>query len=117
MRLESSFRELAYIYKNTQAIKSTQKLSPKGNILVRLLPYAPSFGIVSLDAKEKDGVALIEIYPHKFGFETPATFDLTPERDQDWHKYFVNQFDVMWDAAKPWDPKTYIDKIPFQKDE
>jgi hypothetical protein len=111
IRLESSLRELAYIFKFVDTTKSI------GVISVRLLSYAPSFGIVSLDSKEKDGVTLIDIYPHKFGYEVPPTFDLIPERDQDWHAYFVKQFEIMWDAAKPWDPKPYVDKIPLAKAE
>ncbi len=115
-RLDSALREIAYIYKSMRDTKP-KKGAPTGSLGVRLLPYAPSFGILSMDARQKDGIAFIELYPHKFGYMTPVVFDLTPERDQSWHDYFVKQFDVMWDAAKPWDPKAYLDKIPFAKDE
>lgn len=115
-RLDSALRDLAYIYKSMRDTKP-----PKGNSIgslsVRLMPYAPSFSILSMDARQKDGIAFIELYPHKFGYMTPVAFELTPERDKDWHDYFVKQFDVMWNAAKPWDPKTYLDKISFANDE
>jgi hypothetical protein len=113
-RLDSALRELAYIYKSMRDTKPKKGYSI-GSLSVRLLPYAPSFSILSMDARQKDGIAFIELYPHKFGYMPPVVFDLTPERDQSWHDYFVKQFDVMWDAAKPWDPKTYLDKIPFAK--
>lgn len=94
-----------------------EKRTTKTGILeVRLLSYAPSFGMTSIDPKHKDGIVFVEVYPHKFGFRTPPTFDLTPDRDQDWYDYFVEQFDQMWNAATPWNPKTHLEKITFPKD-
>ncbi len=82
---------------------------------VRLIPYAPSFGMVNLDTRKKQGIVFVEIYPHKYGYNTPPTFYLTAENDKDWYAYFVGQFEQMWDAAKPWDPGLYLQKIPFEK--
>lgn len=115
-RLDASLRELAYMYKRMSDFKPPKGIRP-GSLSVRLMPYAPSFGILSMDAKQKDGNAFVEIFPHKFGYMTPIVFELTPERDQDWYDYFNQQFEVMWDAAKPWDQKTYLDKILFTREE
>ena len=115
-RLDSSLRELAYIYKRMSDMKPS-KGAKLGSLSVKLIPYAPSFGILSMDAKQKEGISFIEIYPHKFGYMAPVMFGLTPERDQDWYDYFTKQFEVMWDSARSWYPKTYLEKIPFAKDE
>lgn len=115
-RLDSSLRELAYIYKRMSEMKP-QKGNKLGSFSVKLMSYAPSFGMLSVDVKQKEGISFIEIYPHKFGYMPPLLFDLTPERDQEWFEYFINQFDVMWEAAKSWDPKAYLEKIPFEKNE
>lgn len=113
IHLDSSMRELAYLYKSEQENKNFQKRGASGKISIRLLPYAPSFGLISIDAGQKDGIIFGEIYPHRLGFEHQPTFDLTPERDQDWYDYFVKQFEQMWESAKPWDPTVYLKNIPF----
>jgi len=106
VRLDATFREIAYLFKRLEEFKAIQGNSPKaGNLYVRLLSYAPSFGIISFDTHQDNGIAFIEIYPHKFGHKSPPTFDLTPKRDGNWYTYFVDQFDEMWNAAKPWEPQ------------
>lgn len=47
----------------------------------------------------------VEVYPHRAGYGTPPTFDLTLHRDGEWYKYFVEQFEQMWEDAKLWQPK------------
>ena len=116
MHVDSSLRELAYLYKGEQDNRALKKENV-GNIIVKLLSYAPSFGMINIDPNQRDGVVFVELYPHKFGYETPPTFDLTQERDQDWYSYFVRQFEQMWDVAKPWDPGKYLETIPFPQDE
>ena len=106
VRLDATFREIAYLFKRLEEFKATQGNSPKaGNLYVRLLSYAPSFGIISFDAHQDNGIVFIEVYPHKFGHKSPPTFDLMPKRDGNWYGYFVDQFDEMWNAAKPWQPQ------------
>lgn len=106
VRLDATFRELAYLFKRFEEFQAIQGNSPKvGNLNVRLLSYAPSFGIISFDARQDNGIAFIEVYPHKLGHKSPPTFDLMPKRDGNWHRYFVDQFDEMWNAAKPWEPQ------------
>jgi hypothetical protein len=114
-RLESTFADLTYLYKFCEDLKSSEKKGSKlGSISVKLLTYAPSFGTISLDAKSKQGIARIEIYPHKFGFKTPPSFILTPDNDKEWYNYFVDQFEQMWKTSQSWNPTPYIQKIPFE---
>ena len=104
VRLDATLKEMQYLFRSWGHFKTLEESSSRASSLsVRLLSYSPSFGIISLDANRDDGVALVEIYPHKFGHKSPPTFDLIPERDGNWYKYFIDQFDQMWDAAKPWD--------------
>jgi len=111
-RLESALYDIAYLIKFTRDRKQSgaRNANPE-NISVRLLSYAPSFGMISFDAKKKNGVIFVEVYPHKYGFQLSPTFELTPENDKDWYYYFVDQFDVMWKAASNWDPTPYLQKI------
>jgi len=115
-RLEGAFTDLAYLHKHYEDVRQTLKNPSKlGSLSVRLISYAPSFGITSLDFKKKEGIIFIEIYPHKFGYNTPPTFHLMHEQDKEWYTYFGDQFEQMWAAAKPWEAGLYLQKIPFEK--
>ncbi|RIK78203.1 hypothetical protein DCC62_07950 [candidate division KSB1 bacterium] len=103
VRLDATLREIEYLFKSWDDFKSLQTSSSRtASLSVRLLSYAPSFGILSFDANQDNGIALVEIYPHKFGHKSPPTFDLTSQRDGNWYKYFIDQFDEMWNVARPW---------------
>jgi hypothetical protein len=115
-RLESTFADLTYLYKFNEDLKSSlKKDNAVGSISVRLLSYAPSFGIISLDEKAKQGIVRVEIYPHKFGFRTPPSFVLTPDNDKEWYNYFIEQYEQMWKTSKPWDPTPFVQSIPFDE--
>jgi hypothetical protein len=113
-RLESTFSELTYLYKFVDDMqRKGKKGSKRGHLSVKMLSYAPSFGLLSLDSKSKEGIIQIEIFPHKFGFKARPIFSLSLENDGEWYTYFVDQFEHMWNAAKSWDPSSYMQKIPF----
>lgn len=105
-RLNTSLRDVTYLFKSWGDLKSSKERTMKvGNLSIRLLSYAPSFGILSFDANQDNGIIFVEMYPHKFGFRLQPAFDLTLKRDGHWYKYFNDQFDDMWNAAKPWQPQ------------
>jgi hypothetical protein len=111
VRLDATIREIEYLFKSWDEFKALHNSVPKtGSLAVRLMSYAPSFGILSFDANHQNGVAIVEMYPHKFGYKSPPTFELTPQRDGNWYKYFVDQFDEMWGAARAWEPKNAVNK-------
>lgn len=114
-RAESALSDITYLIKYNNDRKQLKGRNLKsGNVSVRLLAYAPSYGICSFDKKKNHGRVFVEIYPHKFGFKVPPTFELNLENDGEWYTYFVDQFEQMWDAASPWDPAEYLKKIPFE---
>jgi len=62
VRLDATLREMEYLFKSWEELKALQDSSSKtGNLSVRLLSYAPSFGIISFDANQDNGIAFIEI--------------------------------------------------------
>ena len=74
-RSESALSDITYLIKYNNDRKQLKGRNLKsGNISVRLLAYAPSYGICSFDKKKNDGRVFVEIYPHKFGFKVPPTF-------------------------------------------
>lgn len=113
-RLDSTFSELTYLNKFASDMKQKgRKGSKTGSLSVKLLSYAPSFSIVSLDSSDKEGLVQVEIFPHKFGFKARPVFTLSLDKDGEWYTYFVEQFEQMWNTATPWDPSPYMEEIPF----
>lgn len=103
-RLEATLRDIEYLQKSWAEPRPHQDVSTEqGSLSVRFLPYAPSFGTISLDAGSSNGKVFVEIYPHKTYKDQPA-FDLTPYRDGEWYNFFVEQFEQMWQSGKPWVP-------------
>jgi hypothetical protein len=108
-RLEATLRDIEYLQKSWAEPRSQQGDSTEqGSLSVRFLPYAPSFGIISLDAGSSNGKVFVELYPHKAYRDQPA-FDLMPYRDGEWYNFFVEQFEQMWQSGKPWAPGADLD--------
>lgn len=108
-RLASSFKDIGYLFKANMD-------DPKGVLAVRLLPYAPSFGIMKFKSDKGDESLVIEIYAHRGAHRSAPMFVLRPERDKRWYEYFDSQFDQMWKPATPWNPQTQAEDLaePFQ---
>jgi hypothetical protein len=95
----STFDNLDYLHKYTASLTNKEK----GSIEVGLLKYPPSFGIEifqNLDNNPNSGKLKIEIYAHHTGWDKPPIFMLDKISDDEWFKYFVNQFEVMWERSE-----------------
>ncbi|MEV8632706.1 hypothetical protein AB0395_13705 [Streptosporangium sp. NPDC051023] len=71
-----------------------------GTFDYRLLSYSPGFSLVLLDPESPKGRVIVEIH----GFHNPSTssrmhLELTRGRDERWYRYWVEQFDHIWEAA------------------
>jgi hypothetical protein len=74
-----------------------------GRIEVRLLPYLPAFGMYLFDPDTPDGRVYVELYQHR-SLEPNPCFGLRGERDARWYRFFLRQFEVLWDSARPLPP-------------
>lgn len=71
-----------------------------GRIEVRLLPFVPAFGMYLIDPLTENGRVYVELYQHR-SLEPNPCFGLRAERDGRWYRFFVNQFDILWESARP----------------
>lgn len=69
-----------------------------GTVELGLLPYAPSFGLFLIDPHEPHGRIIVEIYQHKSLAFNP-TFELDAQQDARWYKFFLEQFDLLWESC------------------
>ncbi|MGW3344797.1 hypothetical protein ACWDA3_15900 [Nonomuraea rubra] len=66
---------------------------------VRLLPFVPAFMMFALDAGDEDGLVHVELGGHRSPGPTPG-FTLSNRRDHQWCRYFVAEFDRLWEVAR-----------------
>jgi len=72
----------------------------EADLQLRLLPFVPTFGMCLLDASEDHGQIHIEMYQHRT-LEANPSFSLQAGRDGRWYRLFADQFDTLWDSARP----------------
>ncbi len=99
-KLDSSFEVLDYLKRQHEG----QSVN-NGIFDVHLVNYAPSFGIVSFDFGQPNGIMFVEIYSHVSGYDTQIAFSLTNKRDGMWFSYFQNQFEDIWRNSIGWKPE------------
>jgi hypothetical protein len=63
-KLETTLQDLEYLHQYQPRLGT----EAKGKFEVRLLQFAPSFGIFSFDTHRSNGMALVEMYPHVSGW-------------------------------------------------
>lgn len=111
-RLEATLRDISYLSRGGFGVEQ-QELQRDGHqwgtFAVRLLSYAPSFGIYRFETATGKSDIFVELYTHGSGYATPPIFSLAPHRDKIWYDYFARQFEDMWQQAKPWLPGTSAD--------
>lgn len=103
-KLDATLADMAYLHGCWTSYKSQETGKLIGSLSVRLLPYAPSFGVFSFNKDGSNSVLFIEVYAHADGFGSFPQFVLTPQKDGRWYKFFVSQFEEMWESARPWTP-------------
>jgi hypothetical protein len=107
-KIEATFNDLDYLYRYWQ--KNQNGGAQKGSLMVRLLAYAPSFGISNFASQTNAlaNIAFVELFAHHGRYGSSPTFPLTPQQDGDWYNYFMAQFEGMWASGKPWDPQAQL---------
>lgn len=75
---------------------------PGASIETRLLDYMPPYGITTYQHQSDPEKSLCHVRLFTFRTPTPSAPLIAPNpvRDMYWFKFFSDQFDLMWDAAK-----------------
>ncbi|MEV0620951.1 hypothetical protein AB0I81_47030 [Nonomuraea sp. NPDC050404] len=71
----------------------------KGRLEVRLLPFVPAYLMVILDPADDDGLVHVELGIHRSPGPSPG-FTLASHHDHAWVRYFMAEFDRLWEAAR-----------------
>ena len=110
-RLADTFQEIEKLHKTWTADRADPSgPSNAGSFSVRLLPFAPSFGVFcfdfDLDSEAPGGHVSVSIYSHgEGGNQYVISFGLSSDKDGEWYRYFGSQFEKLWLAGKLWEPE------------
>jgi hypothetical protein len=84
-----------------------------GSFSCRVLAYNPGFSLVLIDPETPRGRVIVEIHGfHNLSTSSRMHLELTRGRNERWYAYWVNQFDHIWDAARPVTPVPVTDPEP-----
>jgi len=92
---------LESVHDDVQTIIQGLPKNSKGSIEIGYLPYVPSFGIVLINPNGRNGrgkSCFVELYHHR-STEANPSFEINYENDEAWHKFFVNQYDLLWKSC------------------
>jgi hypothetical protein len=70
-----------------------------GKLEIGYLPYIPSFGLSLIDPDQPHGVCYVELYHHRSAESNPF-FELTVADDTLWYKFFLNQWEILWNSCR-----------------
>lgn len=99
-KLKVVFGDFDYLYKSIKNTLDEDILTK--NFQVKLLPYPPSFAIHRITKNNGRKDIIVEIFPHKVGYDFPPMFVLNSKNDKEWYDFFSDQYDAMWDKATIW---------------
>lgn len=103
-RLDATLSDIGYLREKWDGFVEQGNT---GLFQVRLMSYAPSFGMHIFHRARSKGQMNIEIYPHHGGYGAPAIFTLNELEDSVWFQYYLNQFEEMWSYAVEWNPEIF----------
>jgi hypothetical protein len=93
------------IQKTIKQLRLMRSWTTTGKFDYRLLEYGPGFSLVAVDPHKPDGVVIVEIHGfHNESTESRMNIEITRQQSERWYTYWVNQFEYMWQRARPNEP-------------
>lgn len=83
---------------------------PQGRLEVRVLDYVPSYSMIIVNPKDAKGIIRVDTYPYKVSPEENPGFFVNENVNHEWRKFFIEQFDKLWNSAKEIELKEWRDK-------
>lgn len=74
--------------------------SNRNNVQLRLLDFVPSFSLYIFPKTDHGGVILVETYCYKSRVGSVPRYQVTEHDNLEWYRYFMDQFEMMWQDAK-----------------
>jgi len=72
---------------------------------IRTYQSVPPFGLLIIDPTKAHGSIQVELYTYAIPTRDRPEFIVQSSREPYWYKFFLEQFNQMWNQAKPWQPQ------------
>lgn len=79
-----------------------------GKIELKFIKEKPHYNIVAIDPTEESGIMFVEFFPQRWVTDGRPRVELTSSRDSYWFKYFIEQYEAIWEDYK-------IEELPLTK--
>jgi hypothetical protein len=85
---------------------------PSANIQVKLLDYLPAYGITVIYPRLNtvNASCLVRLFTFRTSTSTAPTIKPDPVNEAYWFEFFCDQFEKMWEFAKPYDLLNSVDR-------
>ncbi len=95
-----------YDAKLLEALDNLYRLKLKYDELIEIRTYecVPPFSLVICDPEQDCGSIMVQLYPYNVPTRDRPQFFLQKMREPVWYKFFLGQFDKMWNDAGVWNP-------------
>jgi hypothetical protein len=110
MQSEAGMHILAQQIDQTMDLKNSivmshdllKRMKGWGKVELRVLSYSPGFSLVVVDPDARDGKAIVEFFGYRNELITERMhIEITRQQSQHWFEYWADQFQKMWDEARP----------------
>jgi hypothetical protein len=82
-------------------LKTLNSVKTSGKLEVREVDYLPPWTIIASDYHLPTGKMFVRLMSFRIPNETRPTFELDARADNDWYKFFCQQFEMVWSEAEP----------------
>lgn len=73
-----------------------------GQLERRFVPFNPGFSLIAIDPHTKDGVVIVEVHGiHNESDVDRMHVELDRRASEHWYDYWIDQFEHLWDIARP----------------
>lgn len=104
--LEYQFHELeSALTMMRERMRRMQQWKVEGAFEYRVFAYNPGFSLVIVDPDTSHGVVIVEFHGvYNSDTSSRMHLTLTLARSERWYRYWIRQFDRIWEESKPPDP-------------
>jgi len=98
-------KPLSTLYKeNLSTLAELAQSVPDNRLQYQVIDYLPPYNIIAIDPHLPTGVMYVRLSAWRAPTHERPFIWATNENDAESYKYFVKQFEIMWENAKSWSP-------------
>jgi hypothetical protein len=91
----------AVLQTNLSRLVALAKRVTTGNIEIRVVNYLPPFTLIAVDPDLPTGKMFVRLLTFRVPDDSRPYMELDSKNNKEWFKFFVEQFNLVWEASTP----------------